>query len=272
MVVRPHEFRGKWILLLFLPSLLLSIPVIAGIEFTPLESWAHIKTHWTEFNVLIRFLGVLFVTLISLLLLAIPYNFRNTSADYTWIRNTTILAQGISLMMYGQVFTTSGIFFYLHSLWTAIVAIYFTYYELFVRIMPTAIPRKKDRPQPLTEQDIQSEPSSKPADLWKSISLQMDNYEIWRDPDASADSMSRLLGTNRIYLADCIREHTGLTFNDFINNKRSNFMAQELRKSPLQDQKPLYFNAGFRSRQTAYRNFVKFIGCSPTEFVQSLQS
>jgi AraC-like DNA-binding protein len=55
-----------------------------------------------------------------------------------------------------------------------------------------------------------------------------------------------------------------------MNEKRINYMADQLRFNPRQDHKQLYFDVGFRSRHTAYRNFVKFIGCSPTDFAASL--
>ena len=72
-------------------------------------------------------------------------------------------------------------------------------------------------------------------------------------------------------MARCIREHTGLTVNDYINQKRVDFMAAELKKAPL-SYKEIYFAAGYRSRQTAYRNFLKFKGVSPTEFTTAQES
>ena len=84
------------------------------------------------------------------------------------------------------------------------------------------------------------------------------------------ETLSQALGTNRIYVARSIHDHTDMTFNDFLNKKRIDFMAAQLRQDPTQDHKSLYFDAGYRSRQTAYRNFVKFMGCSPTDYVATL--
>ena len=61
-----------------------------------------------------------------------------------------------------------------------------------------------------------------------------------------------------------------MTFNDYINSKRVDFMANLLRQNPTQNQKQLFFSAGFRSYPTAHRNFVKFKDCSPTEYIEKL--
>ena len=99
----------------------------------------------------------------------------------------------------------------------------------------------------------------------------MDDWEAWRNPNTSVETISTAVGTNRIYVARCIKEHTGLTVNDYINQKRVDFMATELKKDPS-SHKEIYFSAGYRSRQTAYRNFLKFKGVSPTEFVAAPES
>lgn len=95
----------------------------------------------------------------------------------------------------------------------------------------------------------------------------IDDWEAWRNPNTSVETIRTAVGTNRIYVARCVKEHTGLTVNDYINRKRVDFMAAQLSKTANPVHKEIYFAAGYRSRQTAYRNFLKFKGVSPTEFV-----
>ena len=45
------------------------------------------------------------------------------------------------------------------------------------------------------------------------------------------------------------------------------YQTQEIWRNPKYNQRSLFFEVGFRNRQTAYRNFVKFMGCSPTEYI-----
>lgn len=98
----------------------------------------------------------------------------------------------------------------------------------------------------------------------------MDIEEAWRNPNTTVETLSKQLGTNRIYVARNIREHTDMSFNDYMNNKRVEFIASLLRQNPSQNLKELFFAAGFRSRDTAWRNFVKFKGCSPSDYTTSL--
>jgi len=83
----------------------------------------------------------------------------------------------------------------------------------------------------------------------------MNERELGRNPNTNAATLSSAVGTNRIYVARCIQEHTGLSFNDYLNKKRIEFIAGRLCEDPGQKQEALYFEAGYRSRQTAYRNF-----------------
>ena len=123
------------------------------------------------------------------------------------------------------------------------------------------------RKEPVQKADkTASAPALSKGNLWPRICQVMDEWEEWRNPNTTVETVSHAIGSNRSYVGQAIREHTGLTFNDFMNQKRIEFMASELRREPGQDQKTLYFEAGFRSRTAAYRNFVKFMGCSPTDY------
>ena len=78
-------------------------------------------------------------------------------------------------------------------------------------------------------------------DLWLHICQLMDEREEWRNPNTTVETLSRAIGTNRIYVAKCIRKHTGLTFNDYLNKKRIDFMVLQLRQDPSQDHKSAIF-------------------------------
>ncbi len=271
-VMRPRGLRGRWWVGLWLPSLLVTLPVICGMQFQTFHSWPSLWEHLLDWDVLLRLLCIFFVTVFSILLLVIPYNWRQSSADYRWVRRVTLLAQGISVFFYGNVLTELQFFPSLHTLWAIFAMLYFTYYELFIRVM---VPQAKaQRPQQMEpEQSISAtSPSAQEgsSDLWLNICKVMDELEAWRNPNTTVETFSTSLGTNRIYVARCIREHTGMTFNDYLNKKRIDYMVSQLRRNPHQSHKELYFEAGFRSRHAAYRNFVKFQGCSPTDFIATL--
>ena len=275
-VLRPRQLRGRWLLLLWLPSIILTLPMLFGLQFRLLHTWTDLWNHLLEWDVLIRFLSIFTLFVYSILLLFIPYNWRRSSADFHWVRRFTLFAQVITLLYFGHVFINLPVFMTLHILWGTFVVFYFYYYERHIRILPS--PRNEmespdsDDADPVPAPAMANRAGVDEAtfDFWPMICQVMDEWEAWRNPNTSVETVSTAVGTNRIYVARCIKEHTGMTFNDYMNQKRISFMAAQLRLDPTQDHKHLYFDVGFRSRHTAYRNFVKFIGSSPTDFISSL--
>ncbi|MBR4644887.1 MAG: helix-turn-helix domain-containing protein [Bacteroidaceae bacterium] len=274
-VLRPRQLRGYILLLLWLPSVIVALPLLAGVQFQELYTWSDLWNHLLEWDVLFRLLSTVFLFIFSILLLFIPYNWRRSSADYRWVRRFTFLSQIITLLYFGHVFTNLPIFMSLHILWGTFVVFYFYYFERHIRVLP---PPRNESNQPESELELEpptivtnmAEVDEETYDFWPMICQVMDEWEAWRNPNTTVETVSTAVGTNRIYVARCIKEHTGLTFNDYMNEKRINYMAAQLRLNPLQDHKHLYFDVGFRSRHTAYRNFVKFVGSSPTDFIASL--
>jgi len=265
LVMRADKLKTGYIILLFIPAALMTVPHLTGMNFIELYNWEDFTRNLNRPDVIIRLAGILIALIISILLIVIPYNWRHSSADFKWIRLVTLLSQGITLFYILKLFTTQYIFTNLHMTWASLASLYYVKYELNDRIIPS--------PKSDTEESNETPISDiidRSHDLWTNIDHIMNKNQIWRNPNTTAETLSKDMGTNRIYVADCIRKHTGLTFNDYLNRERAMFMADQLRLDPKQDQKSLYYDAGFRSRQTAYRNFVKFIGCSPTDYVSAL--
>jgi AraC-like DNA-binding protein len=55
-----------------------------------------------------------------------------------------------------------------------------------------------------------------------------------------------------------------------MNAKRINYVTRQLREHPGLDIQTAFFNAGYRSRATAWRNFKEIVGVTPTEYRQQL--
>ena len=267
-VMHPRELRGWWLVLLFLPALLLTLPLLFGLQFHELHSWAELKAHIGDFDVLLRLTGLFFLGIISLILLFLPYNWRTSSADNRWIRRTSLAAQGITVLFYATALSNHPIFYFLHVMWAIGASLFFFYFELVVRLLPPA--KEEAHPAETPKANVPIYHTDAKEDYWPLICQVMDECEEWRNPNTTVETVSQAIGTNRYYVGQIIREHTGLTFNDYMNRKRIEFMAAQLHHNPQQDQKALYFEAGFRSRTAAYRNFVKFMGCAPSDFAASI--
>ena len=251
--------------LLFASPALISIALpLCGVHYQHLASLNDIQSHLTDFNVLVRLGMVACIIVYTFLLWFIPHNWRESSADKRWILRANLLIIVMSVLFFTQAFTSWPWSFHIHVSWVCFSFAYFTWFEIFERLSPSVADSQGE-----TDSSLFTLHSS--LSLWEQICQVIDDWEAWHNPNTSVETISAAVGTNRIYVARCIKEHTGLTVNDFINQKRVDFMAAELKKAPL-SHKEIYFAAGYRSRQTAYRNFLKFKGVSPTEFVTSLES
>lgn len=186
--------------------------MLFGIQFQDIHTFIDLKERWMECDVLLRIISIAILGIISIFILFIPYNWRKSSADGQLLRRFVILSEITSVIFYCDCFAGNQIWATINFLWGVFFFSYMTYYELKLRIIPPIEAQDlPDEPEPI-------QPDNTQDDLWQRISCQMEKNEIWRNPDVSVEIMSRDVGTNRIYVADCIREHTGLTFNDFLNN------------------------------------------------------
>lgn len=99
----------------------------------------------------------------------------------------------------------------------------------------------------------------------------MDEEEGWFNPEITQTNLAAKLFTNRTYIADAFKRNIGMTFKDYQTKRRIDFMVQQLKRNPHADIQELSFRVGYRDRSTAWRNFRKIIGMSPTEFLETLK-
>ena len=95
---------------------------------------------------------------------------------------------------------------------------------------------------------------------------QIEAQGLWRDPDLTATSLARALGTNSNYLARAFNEGLGANFNAVINRRRVRAVQAWLadpadRRAIL----TMAMDAGFRSKASFNRAFVEFAGMTPTQ-------
>ncbi len=83
--------------------------------------------------------------------------------------------------------------------------------------------------------------------------------------------MSHLCATNSTYLNRVIQQQTGHGFKEMLNAKRVAGVAAQIEQDPDIDIQSAFFNAGYRSRTTAWRNFKDITGKSPAEYKQAFK-
>lgn len=91
---------------------------------------------------------------------------------------------------------------------------------------------------------------------------------VWQNPDLTCDHLAYLVGTNRTYLQQAAKQKGYASTMDMIHHIRIDYVCRMLLTNPSLSVHDIFYDAGYRSRSTAWRNFVAIVGCTPTEFVQ----
>ena len=231
-VVRPDWLTPNHFTFLFLPVLILGIIYMSFTSrWTLLHTPADIWVHVWEPDVIARLASLFLMIPYCLILFLFPYNYHRSSATRKWIWN--------------------------YSLGLLIICL--THIAVMRPVEEIAVNYEVDSSAPLE------------SDLWARICRLMDQEEVWKDPDLSLSSFSRLCATNVTYLSRVIQQETGHGFKELVNAKRVAGVSAQIEANPDIDVQSAFFNAGFRSRTTAWRNFKDITGKSPAEFKQELK-
>lgn len=93
-----------------------------------------------------------------------------------------------------------------------------------------------------------------------------------RAPDLNLLSLSEALGSNRTFVENAFKQNTGMTFIKYITKRRIDYVTSEQESNPETDIHELFNYVGYRQRSTAWRNFQKITGITPTEFIKKLSN
>lgn len=100
--------------------------------------------------------------------------------------------------------------------------------------------------------------------LYRRLCELMKQPDIFTDPDINQDTLARLLGTNRTYVYDALRECADQTPADFINSYRLRHASHLL--ATTKDSVALIAELCGLSRPTFYRLFSETYGMSPSDY------
>lgn len=291
-VVNPGWLTWRKSVGLCAPWLLWNICLlIPGLHFGKLDTLSDIFRHIDEVNVWLRLLFALLTLPYSILIYRIPYNWRRSSADQSLIR---IYIGGfivlVSLFMCSSV---SGLIQLssIHLAYGIVFCFCTAYYELFIRLqvpkeeidtandcvskpVPTNMPciAVWETDELLYQSNEEQEVVGKTTkEQWSNISREIENSQPWRNPDMSIASLADLLRTNRTALSRLFQEqgYKG-GYKEFINRRRITDFLELMDKHPQMNMQDAFFEAGYRSRMTALRNFKEYIGMSPSKYFNSL--
>lgn len=265
-VIRPDWLTPKRFLILFLPTLVLAIVyLLYTSQWTLLHNAEDVWEHVWEPNVIARLLALLLMFPYCFILFLLPYNYHHSSADKGWIWNYSLGLLSICIVHTALMLTNNGILLIVLPIMVSTFYFFSTEYELRERLRPaTETADGLERPSVSSSTPLEQ-------DLWARICRLMDQEEVWKDPDLTLYDMSRLCATNSTYLNRVIQIETGHGFKELINAKRVAGIVAQIEQNPDIDVQSAFFNAGFRSRTTAWRNFKDITGKSPAEYKQAFK-
>lgn len=264
-VMRPTVSRSLVYALLFSPLLLLVfIGLFTGIEYTPLYTYTDLWTHLGEFNVWFRLFALLMMLFYCFSLFLVPYDWRRSSADKKFIFRYAGGFCLIGVLHFSIQLSHAYVFVLLHQMAWISVFVSIAYYELKERLVVSS-------PKMVATPSESASPDSENDELWTRIIEIMESNNEWRNPDINLSTLSQQAFSNRTYVSESFKRHTGMTFNEYLAKRRIDYVAEELKQHPDTNIQELFIKAGYRHRSTAWRHFQKQKGISPTEYIESLR-
>ena len=260
--------------MLFLPFFFFTIPGVL-MPTTRLYTLPQLWQHIGEFNVWWRLLSMLTtMVMFYAFLLRLPFNWRYSSADRRWVRRYALLMTPIGICFYVISFVFLIPVHIVHILWIAMFICYYTYYELFLRLIPTKESNQQEveeatpsLPPVLTEEDSDSQGSNKYSRIFWQMDYQIDYDKLFCDPDFGRDQLCQLAHCNHTEIGRMIKENTDATNSKvYINRKRVTYAAHLLLQYPNYSIEAIAFDAGFRTKVTFHRLFKDTYGITPAEY------
>lgn len=113
--------------------------------------------------------------------------------------------------------------------------------------------------------------SEKSDCIFRKLEELMQEKHVYCDTGLSRDSIAEQTGTNRTYLSQIIREHTGKSFSQYINGYRVNHALYLLSDSTVDlPMKAVEFNSGFGSSSAFFNLFREQVGMSPAKYREKI--
>lgn len=103
--------------------------------------------------------------------------------------------------------------------------------------------------------------------LFDSICKLMEEQQLFHRSRLRLSDIAAQLGVNSRYISECIKNNSGYTFTQFINDYRINYVKQQLQQFPNKKIAAIALESGFDNEISFYRTFKNFTGMTPREWL-----
>ena len=274
-LTRTLKLYAFWLLLLTLYL----ITSFAGVRYSSWSSLPEMFAHMERFEVWFCLFLSLLLFAPGLLVIFIQHVGHNSNTDRVWLKKYAIVFY-INILAYLMVLTFNHPL--VHTLYYYVsvgCSLFIVYMELFDRllaktpdngtpdepILQEALLRHEESPAAPVEAPIAA---TRNAALAERLDAYMTNNSAWRDPDLSLTRLASELYTNRTTLSQTIQECGYENYTHYINQLRIRDFLQQVGSGSSSNYQDAFFFVGFRSRNTALRNFKQFTGTTPSDYFQ----
>lgn len=264
-IIHPRWLSFKRAAILFLPSTVLALYVLYYVhigEITDIYSISRLTAESTTPNVLARIIFAAIYIPYSIILIIIRFKWKNPRIQkYIDVLVLFIVLMGGSYIISRGLQTFEG--YIIHELLYLLITITIIYAEHYERLH---IPLESVRTY-YQQPDVLDNTMITVNVVAHNLRELMNDPTVWQDPELTADKVVKLVGTNRTYIQHAARQLGFANLSDMVHRRRIDYICECLRKDPNANIQDLFWDAGYRSRATAWRNFTNIVGCTPTEFV-----
>lgn len=263
--------------------ILLSVYLITswtGMQYTPYSSLLDMLAHATQFEIWLWYVLCLLIFTPGLFIFFIhrtrPYN----NTDHIWLRKyavtffINILAYILILVFNHPILRT--IYYYV----SVGCSLYIVYIELFDRLIGKSILKANIEEKNTLCKEVSPEKETsflhsgkyvieqKNAALVERLDRYMKKESAWRDPYLSLNVLASALFTNRTTLTQVMHDNGYENYTNYINRLRIKDFLEQIESGQSTNFQEAFYLVGFRSRNTALRNFRQFTGMTPSEYFQ----
>lgn len=276
-VVSPGWINFKHIVLLYSPiGLLYAIWLITlwcGVEYTDYNSLQEMLPYLSNFDVWFRFLLCFLILCPAFYIFLVPYTkkYCNVNRQWKWLYIIVLSINTIAylVVLWGRSSITGILYYYIGTGCFLVMA----YTELSTRFIRNPIsektlpemPSKVFEEMPVYTCEV-SEADNNNSALFKKLDEYMKKNAAWRDPDLSLNKLSSIMNTNRTSLSLAIKRSEHGNYITYINKLRFDDFIFCVTSNSSSSYQQAFYDAGFRSRATAFRNFRQITGMTPTEY------
>lgn len=101
------------------------------------------------------------------------------------------------------------------------------------------------------------------TDLADRVEEVVTHKQLYLQPNLKVSDLARELCTNRFYVSQAINDRMGVSFSDYINQKRIQYAVQLMKEHPEMPIIEISAQAGYTSDKSFFRNFKKITGHTP---------